>query len=176
MISKDIIEQIKLKLFNPSEYCLTELGVWLVSIILNNNKYNERIEDWGFDVSTYPEKTDEKYDLSKYKTVEEFLSNEFTGNTKATYISGHGIAAETLLEEGYNVINEIWFDFIEKNYQMLELKKDGFMDEDVYDELWSNGVADVDVFGFFCNMNLNDCFNRYLLETIDVRNSNKIKN
>ena len=159
-----LIPQIKSKMLDEEGYCITSFAIWLINIIIDNNKYIEVIEDYGYDISTRPKIAEESYNFAQYETIEDFLQNEFTGNTKATYISGHGLAAETLYEESQNQIRDIWFYFINNEFPELELIKNQEVDDYVYEELWKYNLIDISILDYICKLKLKPLYNKYLLK------------
>lgn len=176
MISKEKVEEIKTKLFDLNGHCLTQLGIKLVDIILDNNKYELEVRDEGYDISTYPHKSDDGYDLSEYFTVEEFIQNQYTGNTKATYMSGHGIAAERYESQFQDEAYDLWMDFICDQFPEINLKdEDGYFDDDVYEELGENKIDQYALLYYFGSLDLDKCYDFYLSKTLEFRNEREIK-
>lgn len=170
-----LIPQIKSKMLDEEGYCITSFAIWLINIIIDDNKYIEVINDCCYDVSTRPEISEESYNLSQYETIEEFLQNEFTGNSTATYISGHGLVAETLYEEAQNQIRDIWFDFINNEFPELELIKNQEVDNYLYDELWKYDLIDLSIFDYICKLRLKPLYNKYLLKAYYFRHEEEVK-
>lgn len=172
---QSLIPQIKSKMLDEEGYCITSFAIWLINIIIDNNKYIEVIEDYGYDISTRAEISEDSYNLAQYETIEEFLENEFTGNTTATYISGHGLAAEKLYEEAQNQIRDIWFDFINNEFPELELIKNQEVDDSVYDELWKYDLIDINILEYICKLRLKPLYNKYLLKAYEFRHEQEVK-
>ena len=70
-------------------------GEWIVKAFKERTKVMTYKVDVGYDVSTYPRKTEQHFVLSDYTTVESFL-DEHANETIATYCSGSGLACATL--------------------------------------------------------------------------------
>lgn len=170
LITQDIVEKIKKQLFDLNGECLTQLGVWLVDIILDDNKHELDVIDCGYDVSTYARKSDDGYDLSQYFKVQDFLDNEYTGNTKATHMSGSGMMAETYYIHFRDEVDNLWFDYIYGQFPEIKLRDDeGYMDDDVYDQLGSNKIDQYALLQYFGNLDLHMCYKLYLSKTLEVR-------
>ncbi|ADG07561.1 hypothetical protein [Kyrpidia tusciae] len=92
----------------------------LVDVVVDEGRFRVVVDETPWDVSTGAKYTGEPYDLSAYETVADFLK-EPTGNTVATYISGHGLAAETYGDHVMWVVGQVAWDVL---YETLE------------DELW----------------------------------------
>lgn len=64
----------------------------------SSRRYSVRVERLPWDISSYPEQTDQRHPWASYETLGDFL-DEPTGNTQATFCSGSGFAAETYADE-----------------------------------------------------------------------------
>jgi len=107
-------------------------------------KYDTYDIDTGYDVSTYPQKTNEHFNPNDYKTVGDFLE-ECTGNTVATYVSGNGIDVEryeSIAEE--TLRNDIW-SIADKIFKKHLLNDDQFDDisDNVFDALIENNLGEM---------------------------------
>lgn len=166
---------IKSQLGNPDNPAFKELGVWLADVILNNQRgvVVEDISDW--DKSTRGQLSNESFDLSLYETVGEFLDEEFTGNTVATFDSGSGFAAET-----YSTL------FTQDSWQAFNLlvryvnpslcdPSDGGIHDEVLDALSTEGAADYEVEERFRSLPIRETFFRYMGAALEERERDRIE-
>lgn len=171
-------EEIREKMFDQKGYCFKELGCWLVDILLDNVHYEKEVQDLGFDISTHPRLTHQGFNLLEYETVEDFLNNELTGNTIATYMSGMGLIAETHYNNGLDYCFNLWSNFINKNFPEFKLVRD-IDDEDAYDDIFEalclENCGHYELYHEFGKMLLEDCYNNYLMETIDRRHKETLR-
>lgn len=96
-MSKQKIEQqriISAKAIEPNNVGLRHLCIELVDVILENKRGIVQEERTPYDCSTRGKPSSDPFDLSLYQTVGDFLENEYTGDTRPTFLSGHGFAAE----------------------------------------------------------------------------------
>ncbi len=111
MLVKDIVEQLcvdlKKALEIPNGLIIEQVLVEIARYALFENKAEVEVVDSGYDVSSHGRITDQKFVLSDYETVVDFL-DEPNGNTEATFTSGMGFRAETI----YNQIRDVASDLI----------------------------------------------------------------
>ncbi len=101
----NITKRMRTEFINENGFMDRYTFRWLQNILRNEFKSTIEFVDSGYDLSSYGNRTREKYTLSDYETIGDFL-NEPTGYTQATYISGSGLAAETWEER----INGLFID------------------------------------------------------------------
>ena len=172
---KNLKETIKKKMLDSEGYCMNNFAIWFINIILDNVKYINEVKDYGYDISIYPKEIEESYDLSEYETIEDFLTKELTGQTIATYISGAGITTETYMEEASRKVSDLWYDFILKEFPEVELKKDNWIDDTVYDNLTNENLSNMDLLIYICNLNIKNFYNQYLIKALEFRNSQEVE-
>lgn len=132
-----------------------ELGTWLVTVMLANNRYEAVIDDTGYDVSSRPQRRYESFQLSDYQIVSEVLQNELTGNTVATYCPGAGLAAESLEAAAIELARDWLYSWTRQQFPQLfegdgeSIKTCGFTDDEVWELLSevANEYLVVEVFG-----------------------------
>lgn len=108
-VSVDLEEALEIPNGEIMQYILTEI----VRYALFENKAVIDFVDSGYDFSSYGRKTDQKFVLSDYRIIREFLE-EPTGNTIATHESGMGFRAETIEEIVNYLGSELIKEFVEK--------------------------------------------------------------
>jgi|GEM_PF-2434462 hypothetical protein len=130
IILEDILQE---KLKNKCEKNIDDyvqlVANWFGYVILNNKKHKiDHSIDPPWDHSGRVFNTDEPFDLNDYATFDEFINEEYTGESCATYMSGYGIAHYTY-EERFNQISFEWLtsqvhivieELIENNNSYLE--------------------------------------------------------
>lgn len=170
------IDNIKRAMFDPHGVAMRHMGAWLGSIVMTRQKYEVEIVDVGYDCSSYPKKSNESFDLTKYTTVGDFLESECSGNTVATYASGSGIACEMFSDELQSVAYEAFYLSLEKNfpdiYSVYIKSKNYDIDglqwyDDVYNVLESNDCSNIDLESYFLSLSLFDTFLQYLPNAIE---------
>lgn len=81
---------------------------WFAYIILNNNKHEiDHSLDPPWDNSGMIIDIDEHFDLNDYATFHDFIEREYTGESNASYVSGHGMYHYTY-EEPFEQITLEW--------------------------------------------------------------------
>ena len=109
-------------------YLAIDLFPSLSNMLAYEKKVDVFHEDLGFDVSSYPFKTNEKHKRYDYKTIDDVLQGNYESYTEATYISGSGIntpSIESRIEREvesvhYNLMKNILADLIDPD--VFELK------------------------------------------------------
>ncbi|MCK4258728.1 MAG: GNAT family N-acetyltransferase [Halanaerobiales bacterium] len=128
-------ERIKEKCKKNMENYIQMISEWFAHIIITETKGTiDHSWDPPWDHSGRLVSTDEKYNLDEYPTFFDFLDNDYSGNTKASYLSGCGLFHETYIEElDYKTMN-----WISDNVQLVveELIKED--NEEL--EKWVNGL------------------------------------
>ncbi|MFO7814514.1 MAG: hypothetical protein R6V14_02030 [Halanaerobiales bacterium] len=102
---------------------------WFAYVILNNNKHEiDHSLDPPWDNSGMITDIDEQFDLNDYATFNDFIEREYTGESNASYVSGHGMYHYTY-EEPFEQITLEWLtsqlylvikSLIEKENKYLE--------------------------------------------------------
>jgi hypothetical protein len=80
--------------------------------------------------------------LIKYETIEEWLTEAYTGNSRATYISGYGLAWDTYEKAFEEGIEEMWYELVDSiagtlhddeddKYEFLERISDDTFDVEI---------------------------------------------
>lgn len=91
---------------------LSKLMLRLTQILLYGHKVQVGILDLGYDCSDYPVATQMPYQPQDYETLADFLE-EATGETVATYLSGHGLSAETYEDWVTSELDSEIFDLLQ---------------------------------------------------------------
>ena len=160
----------------PNNIIFLAGGRWLSRVILENHR-GEAIEEWSpWDHSTRGQLSNESFDLTQYETVGDFLDNEFTGNTIATYCSGSGLAAETYAEAFQTESWQMYNDCVRHVAPALCRPEDGGIDDEVNDALAMEGVADYEMEESFRKLPLQETFFRSMGQALDERNQERLKN
>jgi hypothetical protein len=165
-----VLGGLRAELANLRNPVFTALGAWLVDILIDNEKYAEVVEDSGYDVSTFSQRSPESLDLSQYETVGEFLENEVGPNTVATFCSGHGFAAKSRASEAEELCNEALRDWVKADWP--QYVEDGYIAEDLSDQLCEN-LVDCDFMQRFSEQKLVEAFSSYLPDAIKAREARR---
>jgi hypothetical protein len=155
---------------NPRNPIFKALGAWLIDILITNDKYDEVIEDSGYDVSTRSRKSTESFDISEYDTVGDFLNNEVGPRTIATYCSGHGLAAQSRAWEAEELCGEVLRSWIKSSWP--QFVENGYIDEDLMEELCEQ-LVDCEFTRKFSEKNLAEMVSAYLPDAIEAREACK---
>ena len=109
MVLEDILKkELKYHCENNIEDYFKLVSNWFAYIILNNPKYEvDHSFDPSWDSSGRVIRSDEKFDLNDYATFNDFIEREYTGESKASYVSGHGMYHYTY-EEPFEQITLEW--------------------------------------------------------------------
>ena len=170
------VDNIEKALFDPDGIAMCYMGAWLGSTIMTQQKHEIEWVNLGYDCSSYPKKTDKIFDLTKYKTVYDFLDNESNGETIATHESGYGMRSGTFSDDFNSVACDAWMLSLEKNfpeiYQMNIDFADNDMDQiqwydDIYDAFCHFNIADDDLEQFFNELPLMKTFLKYFPQAIE---------
>lgn len=127
--------------------------------------------DW----STHGTPSGESFDLTQYQTVGDFLEQEFTGNTRATYCSGSGLTAETYGDVFDYDSGDMYNDFIQKVTPALSSPDELYTDDRVGDALAMEDVANYDLESSFKQLPLQETFFRHLGEALGERSRTRLK-
>ncbi len=109
MILEDILrERLKNKCDNNLDYYVQLVADWFAYIILKNRKYKiYHSTNPPWDNSGKVICIDEQFDLNDYATFNDFINNEYNGESYASYMSGHGMFHDTY-EESFDQISLEW--------------------------------------------------------------------
>lgn len=167
--------EIKSLLTSPDNLVFAAWGNWLAHVILENRRGEVIEERSPWDYSTRGRPSGESFDLTQYETIGDFLDNEFTGNTRATFCSGSGLAAETyasvFTQESWKMYNccvsEIAPDLVNN--------EDGSIEEEVIDALIMEDVADYELEKSFLQLPLHETFFRHMGKALEERNQERLQ-
>lgn len=160
----------------PNNILFDAWGTWLARVILENHR-GEAIEEWSpWDHSTRGQRSDDSFDLTPYETVGDFLDNEFTGGTCATYCSGSGLEAETYADRFSADSCESYNDCIRQTAPALCRPEDGYFDDEVGDALAMEGVNLYEMESSFRNLPLQETFFRNMGQALNERNQERLQN
>lgn len=112
----------------------SKLITWVTRYAFENERYDIREEITPWDYSTYPERTGEGFDLTQYEHVSDFL-DECNGQSRATYVSGAGMAAGTILEDFSEHMRELIYEYIRDQFPESGEPGERFLRDDLMDEL-----------------------------------------
>jgi len=90
-----IVQEIVAQIDSLESAVRAHLETWLAFLVLHSTKADVIEIDSGYDVSSYATHTVRPFDLAEFNTVKDFFE-EATGDTCATYVSGHGLRAERI--------------------------------------------------------------------------------
>ena len=169
-VMNEITERVRRDCLSLDGPLVRSLGVRIVRILMENREGAAVVEETPWDTSSYGRQTDEQFDLNDYATVGEFLDNALTGETIATHASGCGFAAETyggLLGEG---MFERFMEFLKTEYPAL-ISDEGFIDDDVLDDLSCLGISDYIVIEAVRDLPLKEFYARFLPAAIEDRDA-----
>lgn len=109
MFLEDILkEKLKNQCENNMNDYVQLVANWFAYIILNNNKHEiDHSLDPPWDNSGMITDIDEQFDLNDYATFNGFIEREYTGESNASYVSGHGMYHYTY-EEPFEQITLEW--------------------------------------------------------------------
>jgi hypothetical protein len=173
---KQAATDIKTQIANPDNFIFATWGNWLAHVILENRR-GEAIEERSpWDYSTRGRPSNESFDLTEYETIGDFLDNELTGNTRATFCSGSGFAAETyasvFTEESWKMYGHCIREIAPK----LAGPEDGSIEDEVIDALSTEGVADYEMEEAFRRLPLQETFFRNMGKALEERNQERLQN
>ena len=145
------------------------MGVWLAEVILEDERGGAVVERTPWDHSSRGVRSSESFDLSLYETVGEFLDQEHTGQTIATYCSGAGLAAETFGDAfTQNCLWPAYGDGIRELAADL-IDDDGSVPDEVLDGLVMRDVGDCHFEQAFKELPLLETFTKHLQAAIASR-------
>ncbi|HEY9844470.1 MAG: hypothetical protein ACAI44_02635 [Candidatus Sericytochromatia bacterium] len=87
---------------------LEELMLSLTHTLLFGRKYRVESQDWDGDCSDHPVSSGQPFRPADYPTVGDFLE-EASGQTRATFVSGYGLSADTLADEAQEELETAFF-------------------------------------------------------------------
>lgn len=125
------------------------LGAWLADVAINGTRGEAIVEDSGYDYSTRGVSTAEPFDISVHETAGDFLSEEFTGNTVATYVSGSGRAAETYADEAESMARDLLYEWLRKHCPEFFDGGEYFASDSMVDVLCDAGCDAIWIMGIF---------------------------
>lgn len=167
---------IKHLMATPNNIVFAAWGRWLARVILENHRGEAIEEHTPWDHSTRGQRSDESFDLTPYETVGDFLDNEFTGGTCATYCSGSGLEAETYADRFSADSYESYNDCIRQTAPALCKPEDGYFDDEVGDALAMEGVNLYEMESSFRNLPLQETFFRSMGQALAERNQERLQN
>jgi hypothetical protein len=133
-----------------------KLGTWLSRVALEERHAEEVVIESPGDTSLYARRTNEPFCLGLYETVQEFLNAECTGNTVATYCSGHGIGAESYMDIFPGKCLSALCGTLREDYpDLVESDGRGISDE-ILDSLLMEGADEFLFYGPFLERPLRD--------------------
>lgn len=103
---------------------LRPVGEWIVDEAVNGEAYEIITVDSGYDVSTDSRPTGRHHMIADFETVENLLGTP-NGRTVPTYVSGSGLAADTLLTDYEEFISEFLSEWICRQPEIEDLDADG---------------------------------------------------
>ena len=170
---QDLAARIRKTSEDPNNPVATAFGVWVTRIILERTKSTIRYEETDWDSSSFGRATNEPFDPATYSSVEQFLEDEPTGNTQATYVSGMGFAADYFRDDAYTVVFSLFSQYLkcdvlgldiveldhEREYQIEKLE-DWLCGEGVDGELLAKPVLAMD---------LQECVNKFREQAIEEK-------
>jgi hypothetical protein len=116
---------------------------WIQGLLRKELKSKIEYIDCGYDSSSHSRRTNKKYKLEDFETINDFL-NEPTGNTLATYISGHGFSAETWEDRCTEISHETLLEWLkEKDFYASLLDSDEMIDDKFWETLIKIDACDL---------------------------------
>lgn len=101
-------EELKNQYENNINDYIQSVANWFAYIILSNNKHEiDHSLDPLWDNSGMVRCIDEQFELNDYATFNDFIEREYTGESIASYVSGHGMYHYTY-EEPFDQITLEW--------------------------------------------------------------------
>ena len=167
---------IKHLMATPNNIVFAAWGRWLARVILENHRGEAIEEHTPWDYSTRGRLSNESFDLTQYETVGDFLDNEFTGNTCATYCSGAGLAAETYADVFDEEFLVMYNDCVRQVAPGLCSPENSFYDDEVGDALAMEGVDHYEMKESFRKCSLQETFFRSMGQALAERNQERLQN
>jgi len=132
LILEDILQKkLKNKCENNMDDYVQLVANWFAYIILNNKKYKiDHSLDPPWDNSGMVICNNGQFNLKEYVTLNDFLKKEYTGESYASYVSGHGIYHYTYEEE----FEQITFEWITS--QISQVIKELINNKNIYLREW----------------------------------------
>ena len=151
----ELARKIESQLIDPTGQPLALMCKWLAGVLTNEDRYTVQWIDSGWDCSARCCATGEPFDLKHYLLVGDFLENEPTGNTVATYCSGHGLGAEYYESRAEEVAREILYALVTTDYPEV-LDEDACLPDELLDHLCEFALIQA-----FSKLELADCYLRF---------------
>jgi hypothetical protein len=101
--AESIARELRSELGSPDHAFRTRIETWLAYRVLYSTVAEVYEIDSGYDRSTFGQWTDRSFDIADFESVDDFLEQP-TGDTRATYLSGSGFAAETIRDALFDEI------------------------------------------------------------------------
>lgn len=160
---------------DPDNAIYRAAGTWLATCLLSNQRAEILVERTPWDISSYGQPTSEGFDLSQYESVGDFLDNESTGNTVATYLSGSGFAAELYAELLSDEVVSAYRDYLWNTYpELRDVEWEGALLDSAIDELEDRGVGGLLFEERFREMPLLECLTKHLSAALEQRELRRI--
>lgn len=103
---------------------LRPVGQWIVDEVVNGEAYEIITVDSGYDVSTESRPTGRHHRMADFQTVGSFLGTP-NGRTVPTYVSGSGLAADTLLTDYEEFASDFIMGWVGRQPETEGLDSDG---------------------------------------------------
>ena len=144
---------------------LRPIGEWIVDNAINGEAWEIIEIDSGYDVSTGAMPTGRHHKIADFDTVEQFLDTP-NGQTVPTFVSGSGLAADTLLTDYESHCADFLAEWVDSQPEVMDL------DEDARWELLNNIDAECEKAGLdhrmgllqFLDLSLEDAIRRWPVE------------
>ena len=138
-IAKSLIQKVVDQINEGLQDKLDEIYTDLCYIFLWGTKYDIKIIDVGYDISTHPVKTKKTFKIEDYKTVGDFIQ-ESTQNTIATYQSGSGLSAATYEDDIQDDIQTYLSNIIQNiiEEKITEKDKEDDLNDYIFDNILDN--------------------------------------
>ncbi len=157
-----VIQRLQAAIQDPDNEITQALGIWVTRVILENTRADVIREETPWDCSTFATRTADPFDLSEYKTIDDFLKNEATGNTVATYCSGMGMLAEMYLTQFNEVALDLHTRMLKAMPEALDPEWLEGIDDAIYDQLCISNLGEHDFSQPIRAMAIEDCCEKYL--------------
>lgn len=164
-----VIQRLRTAIQDPDNEITRALGIWVTRVILENTRTGVIREETPWDCSTFAVRTADPFDLSEYKTIEDFLENEATGNTVATYCSGMGMLAEMYSTQFNEVALDLHTRMLRAMPEALDPMWPAGIDDAIYDQVCVSNLGEHDFSRPIRAMAIEDCCEKYLSLAIEDR-------
>lgn len=162
---QEVAQAIRTMAADKQGHPFDRMGTWLAHAILENEHCEARVDKTPWDCSSYGHRTGQPIDISQYETVDDFLENEYTGNTTATFCSGSGFAAESYGSAITYVLWESYSELLRKLCPDL-IDPDGSVPDEVLDGLVMEDASDCLLDQAFREQPLLECFTKHMSTAI----------